>query len=180
MGFSAKEINTLSIQSHEDLLEIADVFWELSKDAPTFDRPLVRSSFNKLAKHANQSQEKVNNSIDVFLRLWLTIRVQNSDFSPAAKSIHWDDASKIQDLIAQSFPQPRKNSKDYGLPLESNFTAVNFYQMCGIRVSWTFHLEDHLMYDIENRIVCIYSLSKCLQDHLERYNKVMLLEFALY
>jgi hypothetical protein len=180
VGFSSKEINTLSINSHEDLLHMVDVFWELCKDTPNFDRPQARSALKKCPKHRNEPQDKINNSIDVLLRLWLTIRVQNSDFSPAAKTLQWDDTSTVQDFLTQHFPSPRSHSSDPGLPLESNFTAVNLYRMCGIRVSWTYQLEDHLKYDIENRIVCVYSLSQCLLDHLERYNSGRTHDFEHY
>jgi hypothetical protein len=145
LGISGTEFDSLSIQAHEDLLEMVDRF------------PL----------HNSQPVRKVNNSINFLFRLWLTIRIQEADFSPAAKTFQWDDTSKIHEFLARNFPEPRSHSTDPGILLESNFTAVNLYRMCGIRVEWTYQLEDHLKYDIENRTVSIYSLSQCLRDHLD-------------
>jgi len=170
VGISSAEIDTLSIKSHEDILDMVDVLWQLSKEMPNFNRAQVRSALKKLEKHANEPDDKVNNSIDVLLRLWFTLRVQNTNFSHAAKTVQWNETSKIGDFLTQHFPQARSHSIDPGLPLESNFTAVNLYRMCGIQVSWTHQLEDHLKYDNEHRIVCIYSLSQCLLDHLARYD----------
>lgn len=169
LGFTFTELESLSIVAHEDLLDIADVLWDLSKETPNFDRPQARAALQGLVQHAEQPIVRVNNSIGVFLRLWLTVRIQDKDFSPAAKAIQWDDTSKIQDFIVRSFPELRSHSSDPEIPLESNFTAVNLYRLCGIQVFWTHQLEDHLRYDIENRTVRVYSLSQCLQDHLNWY-----------
>lgn len=169
LGFTSTELESLSITVHEDLLDIADVLRDLSKETPNFNRPQARTALKGLEQHVNQPIFKVNNSIGVFLRLWLTIRIQDSNFSPAAKTIQWDDTIKIQEFIVGNFPEPRSQSSEAGISLESNFTAVNLYRLCGIQVSWTHQLEDHLQYDIENRTVRVYPLSQCLQDHLDWY-----------
>jgi hypothetical protein len=180
LGLSNRELHSLSITTHEDLLEMVDVVWDLSTETPNFDRSQVRAALMKLPCHAGQPPIKINNSINLLLRLWLTMRIQEADFSPAAKTIQWDDISKIQDFIARIFSEPQGYSIGQEVALESNFTAVNLDRMCGVRVEWTCQLEEHLSFDAENRTVSVYSLSKCLQDHLEWLVKLTFRVWNMY
>jgi hypothetical protein len=168
LGFSHTELDNLSIITHEDLIDMVDVFWDLSKSEPNYNRVQLRAALVERTPHSGQPLEAVNNSINLLLRLWCTVRIQDADFSPAAKTIPWNDNSGIRDFLINCFPEPRAHISGSESALESNFTAVNLYRMCGVHVEWTYQLEDHLKYDIEKRTVHIYSLSKCLQDHLER------------
>ncbi|KAM3072294.1 hypothetical protein ACMFMG_009104 [Clarireedia jacksonii] len=178
LGLSNRELHSLSITNHEDLLDMADAIWELTSETPNFDRPQVRAALMKLPCHAGQPPVNINNSINLLLRLWLTVRIQEADFSPAAKTIQWDDILKIQDFIARIFSEPQVYNIGHEVALESNFTAVNLDRMCGVRVEWTCQLEEHLSFDVESRAVSVYSLSKCLQDHLEWLVKLTCRSFA--
>jgi hypothetical protein len=164
LGVSYTELDSLSIKAHEDLLDMVDEIWKLSDEIPNFDRPQARAALVKLPLHVDQPLVNVNNSINVLFRLWFTVRIQDDDFSPIAKTIQWDDNSRIRDFLVRNFPEPRSRTTG---AIERNFTAVNLDRMCGVNVEWTCQLEDHLRYDVESRTVSVYSLSKCLQDHLE-------------
>jgi hypothetical protein len=166
LGVACTELESLSITTHEDLLDMIDALWKLSETTPNFDRPQLRAELLKIPTHIDQPLAKVNNSINFLFRLWLTVRIQEPDFSPAARSFQWDDSSMIKNFLMRNFPEPRSNRLESEILLESDFTAVNLFRMCGIRVNWTNQLEDHLLYDVETRTVSIYSLGECLQDHL--------------
>lgn len=172
LGVANTELDSLSIKMHEDLLDMIDTLWELSRTTPKFDRPLLRAALKELPIHNDQPPDKINNSINFLLRLWLTIRIQESSFSPAARSVQWNDVTNIRDFVACNFSAPRSNNIESTSLLESDFTAVNLFRMCGIRVNWTYQLEDHLQYDIANREVSIYALCECLQGHLDWYVKI--------
>lgn len=100
-------------------------------------------------------------------RLWLTIRIQEADFAPASKTRQWDDTTTIQSFISALFPGPTFHDASGRGTIESNFTAVNLNSMCGIRIEWIHQLEDHLHYDLDRRVLMVYSLPGCLQGHLD-------------
>ena len=166
LGLVRTELKALSVATHEDLLDMIDALWKLSDKTPNFDRPQLREVLIQLEAHKGQATDRVNNSINLLLRLWLTIRIQDPNFCPAANSIQWDDVSKIQELLEQNFPEPRTDDLNPNFGFESNFTAINLNRICGIRLEWTCQLEEHLMFDLEHRTVKIYALSGFLQDHL--------------
>jgi hypothetical protein len=169
LGAIRTESMAIVLHTHEDVLDLIDEIWSLVAVNPNFTRPELRESLAQREHFKQQPQFRINNSINLALRLWVTIRIQDADFGPASRTLQWDDSSSIKDFILRNFPGPRlQGSNVFETMLESNFTAVNLYRMCGIHIEWICQLEDHLKFDIERRVLMIYSLAGCLQDHLDR------------
>lgn len=169
LGALETESMVILVKSHEDLIDIIDVLWVFADSNPNFTRSELRDSLENHSLFKDQPITKVNHSINLILRLWLTILIQDARFAPASKTIEWDDSSRFQDFILQQFPGPRLQGPDHSFTvLESNFTAVNLLRLCGIRVEWVCQLENHLEFDSSRRALKVYSLAGCLQDHLNR------------
>jgi hypothetical protein len=170
LGAIRSESMAIALQTHEDILDVVSKIWLLAEKSLNFGRPELRASLAQLDCFAQQPSFKIDNSINLVLRLWLTIRIQDTDFNPAGKTMQWDDTSTFSDFMNIHFPGPRlQGQTNSGNMLESNFIAVNLYRMCGIRIEWISHLEDHLTFDIERRALMVYSLAGCLQDHIDGY-----------
>jgi len=173
------EVKSLVTDSHEHLLAIVDVLWGYLDSNQHCKRPPLRKN---LKEHFNCSRESnisfgtdinLNNSINLALRLWLTIDIREDVFAPATPTIQWDDSSTLRDFIRQQFPGPRFSSvsteKDKVMILESDFTAVNLRRIGGINIDWTCHLNEHLSFDREQRKLKLYTLKTCLYDQRSRF-----------
>jgi hypothetical protein len=169
LGAIRTESMAIALQTHEDILDLVGEIWSLGAANPNFNRPQLTDLLVQCGQFKQQPLFKINNSVNLALRLWVTIRIQDIDFSPASRTIQWDDSSSIKDFILRSFPGPRlQGSNALGTMLDSNFTALNLIRICGVRIEWICQLEDHLKFDTERRILMIYCLAGCLQDHLDR------------
>ena len=171
LGALHSESMAIVIQTHENLLEFIDTIWTLVQKNHNFTRPELRAFLEHHDLYKGKSPSKIDNTINVALRVWLTIRIQKGEYAPASNVIDWNDSSGIQDFLSLQFPGPMYQGRSGPeIILESNFTAVNLYRLCGIRVEWVCQLEDHLKFDVDRRVLMVYSLSSCLQDHLNRWD----------
>lgn len=121
-------------------------------------------------KPSSDVQGKLNNSINLALRLFLTIDIREEVFAPASTTIQWDDTSTLQDLIERQFPGPRlldDGGKGRIVP-GNDFTAVNLQRIGGVNLDWTCDIKEHLLFDREFRSLKVYTLKSCLYDHKDR------------
>jgi len=87
------------------------------------------------------------------------------DFHP--QECAWNEESNLADFIATYFPPPGFELRE-NIAIGSDLTAVNLEKTCGIRISPTCTLEDHLLFDRHHRILKVYSLENILQDQSMR------------
>jgi hypothetical protein len=157
LGAIRTESIAIVLHTYGDILNLIDEIWSLVAVNPNFTRPGLRESLVQRKHFKQQPQFRINNSINLALRLWVTIRIQDADFGPASRTLQWDDSSSIKDFILRNFPGPRlQGSNVFETMLESNFTAVNLYRMCEIHIEWICQLKDHLKFDIERRCQLVY------------------------
>ncbi|KAH8889239.1 hypothetical protein GQ53DRAFT_723424 [Thozetella sp. PMI_491] len=114
--------------------------------------------------------EKLLRSIDLAVRLWLTIDVSSLDLRRQGLVI-WTSEATLDGAIESYFT----NMENSSLPRKRQFTAddipptltaellVNNY---GYTVSWTSNLADHLSIDWKHKIITIYEHKICLYNHL--------------
>lgn len=172
------EAQSLVAESHEHLLVIVDQLWSSLDNGQHCKRLQLRrrlgAHFGHLLEPSleHETDTKINNSINLALRLWLTIEIREEVFAPATFAIQWDDNSTLQDFIGRQFPGPRitkaLTEKETLAILESDFTAANLRRIGGISIDWTYHLNEHLTYDRELRKIKVYTLKTCLHDQRAR------------
>jgi hypothetical protein len=168
------EAQALVVDSHDHILTIVQVVWDLIDGSHRCTRPILRE---KLLQHQVFNQPKhdkaeaLNNSINLALRLWLTLNFQRSSFSPATAIISWDDQSTVQEQVACQFQGPRlkplSGSREVRI-LNNDLTAVNLSRLGGISIDWTDSLKDHLKFDRVSKRLLVYGLKRCLYDHKNR------------
>jgi hypothetical protein len=155
-------------------LAIVQAFWDLIDSSQRCTRPNIRD--NLLAQRPfkqlhNGNKEALNSSINLALRVWITLNLNDSRFSPAMETINWDDDSTIQQLVASQFRGPRLNPPNNSWDLRAlnnEITAVNLSRLGGISIHWTYNLKDHLRFDPGNRRLWIYGLEQCIYSHKKR------------
>jgi hypothetical protein len=137
------------------------------------DRKAVRDSLTQEMAFQHHSEESMNRTIDLALRLWLTINIRDDEFCPAVRSVQWDDHTPLESLIVAQFPKPRlikelyEKMFDYVLP--DNFNIVKLKQWSAIRVDWTYDLSEHLDFDKDVRILKIFPLKGYVNGLRRRY-----------
>lgn len=177
LGLRSEAISLIT-ESHEHLLAIVRLLWSYLDDGQPCKRLVLRrrlgDHFSDLLESSpdNERATRIDNSINLALRLWLTIEIREEIFTPATFAIQWDDNSTLQDFVRFQFPGPRMTSalteKETLTILKSDFTAANLRRIGGIIVDWTYHLNEHLSYDRELRKLKVYTLKTCLYDQKAR------------
>lgn len=168
------EAKALIDESHAHVLKIVDCFWSLIFSGEPCTRVSIRRSLKRQLSglQENNSDEgtltKLNNSINLALRLWLMLDIREADYAPASSTIQWDDHSTLQDFIKRQFPRPvvydSSSEIDRFLLLESDFTAVNLRKIGAITIDWTWNLADHLKLDRRTRRLKVYAFGVWLYD----------------
>lgn len=163
-GF-AWALNNSAAQTHRQLLSIVRIMSE-HRDLDIFQ---MIQKVKEVPEFSNAPDEWVQRSIDMALRVWLTLNVREKELETLTlhtPCLQWEGrATTLNRFVAHTFPSvilpPEADAS-----LENHFTAVNMYQSNGLRVEWTNCLVDHLSVDLEHRKVRIYYLKQCLHDHM--------------
>ena len=160
------EANYISVSSHEHVLLIIDRIWSYIDQGMRVERPLLRASLSN-THFKDQADEKINTSIDLALRLWLTMNIKKKGVTPAVRDNPWNDESDLSVFIRAHFPSPEAG-RNINAPLVGALTAVDLERTSGILIKWTYHLEDHLLLDRVKRKLNVYPLDRVLQDQMMR------------
>jgi len=169
------EAKALFAETHEHILEIVDVIWSCVDSGQQLRRSELRNNIagrfcmdivNDITRY-----EPLNNSINLALRLWLTVDIREEAYAPAITTIQWGDESTLQEFMKQQFPGPRVflTGDKAHIILGGDFTAVNLRRIGGINLDWTCSLNEHLSFDREFRRLKVYTLKSCLYDQRDKF-----------
>lgn len=126
----------------------------------------------------NESHTKVNiasdpsdeslRSIDIAVRIWLTVHVQHSpDDHPI--SFYWArDACltpALENWLTQTKAQKPMDNKAKQIPM--GFSVLNLINYYNFQVEWTSDLIQHLNIDWKYKRITIFEHGICLRNHLE-------------
>lgn len=125
-------------------------------------RTILRKALGKNSYFEHHSEESLNRTIDLALRLWLVLNIRDNEYAPGAHSIQWNDDVSLQTFIVQQFPNPRMirdlSERMFDFVLPDNFTMVKLKRYSGIKVHWTYDLSEHLDLDKDHRILKVFPL----------------------
>lgn len=118
-------------------------------------------------KRPNETDERINNaSIDLALRLWLTMDIREKDLY-SRRGTPWKDVSPLSTFIETQFRGPESGDRNSKVVLGNGMTAIELKRNNGISVNWINNLEDHLSYDTTRKSLNVYHLEHVLQAHLQ-------------
>ena len=161
------EADAASVSNHEHVLLIIDLIWSYIDQGVGISRPLLRGSLSK-THFKDQADERINTSIDLALRLWLTMNVRKRGVTPGIRDNPWNDENDLPAFIKAHFPGP-EIGRNINAPLVGALTAVDLERTSDIRINWTYYLEDHLLFDRVKRKLNVYPLDRVLQDQMMRF-----------
>lgn len=154
-------------KTHQDILEIVAI---LRKD---LKRDEVRQKL--LAKmprsHSNGSDESLDCSIDLAIRLLLMMKVGHlpNYYSPY-KELLWEQGPTLREFVAKTFAS-RGTFASERVKLDKFFTARNLSRLAGMKICWTNNLADHLRILDEDTEVAIFHHASFLEAVKLRYSK---------
>jgi hypothetical protein len=128
----------------------------------------LREALAKDSHFERHSEESLNRTIDLALRLWLVLNIRDDEYAPGAHSIQWEDGTSLQSFISQQFPKPRMlrdlSERMFDFVLPDNFTIVKLKRYSGIKVHWTYDLSEHLDLDKDHRILKVFPLKHYVNE----------------
>ncbi|KAG7006204.1 hypothetical protein G7Y79_00015g037940 [Physcia stellaris] len=161
-GSQNKKVDTLAAQTQEDVMTIIDCLRSCQEAGFKETRRSLRGIF-KVRRPNNETDERINASINLALRLWLTMDIREKDLY-SRRGTPWNDVSPLSTFIETQFRGPEGGVNKV---LGNGMTAIELKRNNGISVNWINNLEDHLSYDISRKSLNVYHLEYVLQAHLQ-------------
>ena len=161
-----READTLASQTHEHILDIINIIYSLTTSKVNFRRKTLRELCRDTVD-VSRSDANINASIDLALRLWLTIGIKRHEATQMPSNALWNDDQSLHDFVRYQFPGP-VTAGGPSVVLGNELRAVNLERLSGISIIWTYSIEDHLLFDKDDRTLRVYMLKQVLQDHMLR------------
>jgi hypothetical protein len=172
-GFSEETWQTkdLAVKIYEDIFYIVDIL-QSNGDA---QRPAIRDLLRP--KFSSSDDMGLNRSINLAVRLWLMINMQDPEFEGTrheATCVQWDDETTLRTFFQNLFHEPRWEITARSSRLGPHFTAAFMTDVCGLKIEWTTSLPDHLRLDRrrnEKPALKIFPYKCYLQAMIEGHQK---------
>lgn len=159
-------------QTHGQLLSIIKVL----SDNRTLDLSGAIHKVKEISDLSNAEDEWIQRSIDLALRVWLTINIRErelEDQTPHTPCLQWKANNTSLSEFVRNLFQDSSTCAPADSELGSRFTVVNMVYSNGLQVEWTECLADHLSVNLAHRKVRIYYLKQCLFDHMKGSGKIL-------
>ena len=159
-------IKCLVAKTYEDIFHIVDV---LRKNGDS-RRPEIRQHL--LSRFGSADQLGINQSINLAIRLWLMVNIQEPEFAGLrheATPIQWNDKSTLRSFFQSLFPHSHWQVTAQSSRLGPHFTAAFMQRVCGLSIEWTTNLQDHLLLNRQRRAVRIFPYKCHSQALIDNY-----------
>lgn len=157
----------LAARTHGEILNITDALWSFQDSGFQVTRVTLRKVLRQ-NHFQKDSDERINVSIDLALRLWLTLNIRDASPVSTNRGIVWNDVSHLSTFVSEQFQGPIGDEPPAKAVLGSDMTAVKLEKINGISIEWVSDIKDHLSYNFDRRTLKVYSLEHVLQAHLRR------------
>lgn len=170
---TSSEIVAMDATTHEDVFHVMDILWA-SGDFQTLTPPILRQALRGSTddnsagtQTQSPSDDMMNNTINLAIRLWLTMDIRARQFGGVG-DVQWNDDAPLKDLVEQEFPKVKKGTGEIhtrDVLQDEEFTAPNLFRRRGIKTEFTEKLTNHLLYDPKAQTLMVYPLRHFLSLH---------------
>jgi hypothetical protein len=126
-----------------------------------------------LDKFPNATLDAIQRSVELTIRIWLTINIHSSDIfvgpiSAGDAPIDWEQDSSLEQVLRIKFgrrvqlPHPRSITT-----FDPAFTATYLVSTCGVSLQWTDDLLSHMNFDLKRLVLTVYRHKACLLSHID-------------
>lgn len=129
------------------------------------------------ARFLNTDQAAIRRSLELSVRLWLTININSSTVAVGPTysyetPLDWAPDLSLENLVRNQFVKsPGAKETRTRAKIDPTLTAAYLVNTCGIKLRWTDSLSDHLQFDPAQRRLAVYRHKICLANHLEAHDK---------
>ncbi|KAI4094400.1 MAG: hypothetical protein L6R37_007250 [Teloschistes peruensis] len=157
----------LAIKDCEDLFHVVNVL----RTNQEHRRPGIRQRL--LSRFGTSNDLAINRSLNLALRSWLMINVQEPTFAGlrhGVTSVEWDDERTLPAFIESLFPPSRwPEISPQSTRLGPHFTAAFMQRVCGLSIEWTTSLHDHLRLDSLRKALKVFPYKCHLQALIDSH-----------
>jgi hypothetical protein len=158
------EADLMDSVNQEHITSIVEAICKTVQNGESCQRAVLKRELRGKSNFASHSNESLNRTIDLALRLWLVLNIRDEDFAPGMCSVQWDDTTPLQSFIATQFPRPRflkeLSEKMFDFALPESFNMRNLKRWSGIKPEWTDNFSEHLDLDKDHRILKVFPLKQ--------------------
>ena len=163
------QITHLAVRTHKDLFSTVDIL----RNSQSSCRPAIRALLEPQLLSTNEL--KIDRSINLALRLWLMINVQDLRFESlryGTDRVEWNDESTLQEFVQGLFPKSYWKITAQSSRLGPYFTAAFMHRVCGLKIEWTTSILDHLRLDRRRKALKVFPYRGHLQALImSQYNE---------
>jgi hypothetical protein len=126
-----------------------------------------------LGQFPNANPDAVRRSIELTVRMWLTINTHSSDIfvgpmSAGDAPIDWEQDISLEQLLRSRFGRRIQLPRQRSIAMfDPAFTATYLVNTCGVRLQWTDDLFSHLNFDLKRLVLTVYRHKACLLSHID-------------
>jgi hypothetical protein len=167
VGLLRQHQRHFAVQNLEDTFEIVRA---LSQGPIKPQAELVQTLS---ASYLNMSQTVIRRSVELSVRLWLTLNINSSSVAvgptfPDETPLDWDDSVSLDALIKGQFSKGASGGgKMTRSKIDPGLTAAYLASTCGLKLRWTDSLSEHLRFDSTRQTLVMYRHKICLVNHIE-------------
>ena len=169
-----KESSTIKDHQHSfalcTLRRIADTIQMLQNKSTRALTDVVREERNQAL---NMDEAVIQRTIELCVRLWLTINVNTSTVAVGGRSsrertLDWTSQTSLDDFASKTFvKRTHQPAHQGGANIDARFTAEYLVNHCGIEIVWTNYLTDHLKFDSDGDVLLVFRHKAYLYLQLE-------------
>lgn len=161
----------LAIKTFEDIVFVIETL----RHHKNSRRPVIQRDL--LSKIPPIDPYGANCSINLALRLWLMVNVQEPEFMGLRSnvdSLQWNDEQPLSEFLHTQFPKAQWKTTAQSSRLGPHFTAAFMNRVCALRIEWTTSLHDHLRLDLQRKALRVFPykchLQALIDSHQNRSN----------
>ena len=123
-------------------------------------------------QYINVALDSVRRSMELAIRLWLTLNVHTVDIRVGPETteedpIDWNLDLSLEELLKNQFPKRTiNNDRENPLRFDTRLTAAYLVNICGMKLQWPDDIASHLNFDLNRLVLTIYRHKVCLKSHL--------------
>lgn len=113
----------------------------------------------------NAPDSALSRAVDLAARLWLTTDIRSSPSGQLSGMLQWSERDSLVSLLQTSFQATPLAADEVRANVQSDLTMANLITNHEFMVRWTDNLAEHLLFDIDNRVLTVYEHKICLRNH---------------
>ena len=123
-------------------------------------REVARKAVRIALSLSSTNDEDIDAITDLALRLWLMVNFRSaadSGMGGGRPCVTWGESETLEACLDSCFPKLAEELTPGQRRLNHKFTIATMVRICGMKLSWTASLEDHLRLDKQHKTIWVFA-----------------------